>query len=370
MATTITYSQELVGDLYILDSYKELMEASTAEGSIYIKTKETLQELFENSNFDDNVKAQMISEVLGNLAVSMTNKAMDTAMAIEMANQRTKYELTKMREDTKLVTAQIVNMAQEEDKTSAEIDTLKWNNYKTQAELYRDWGVSSYLLSPITDTVIPSSSYMNDYGTKVEGLKAARANRYLSYAKSFRQDGLVTLAVDADGKLTSANGTDEGQSYWQNLVTQRQYKGFDDNMRQHVANSSASMMSMLLSTETSGIDYDPYLGQWNKALEYLNTNTPQRGWLMVEVLKIGTFWTGDYITGDTYNIVQTDLQSLASGSSGTVLALNEFTVGQEVTGYVISSLNNGKVIINGQTLDLYIDYDDEDRYFRAYVPTY
>ena len=41
-------------------------------------------------------------------------------------------------------------------------------------------------------------------------------------------------------------------------------------MRQHVANSSASMVSMLLSTETPGIDYDPMVAQWANAIGYLN----------------------------------------------------------------------------------------------------
>ena len=266
----ITYTQEAIADLDIRDTYKELMEASTGQGSAYLKAKETLQDIFDNDEIDGATKAEVISNTVAQIAVGVTSKAMDTALAIELANRNGVYELTKLKEDTKLVTAQANKVAQDDEKAQAETDAIVWDNYKRQASLVRDWGVTAYLLNPETDTVVPQIDYISD-GTKYQENNMAKASLYTTYAKSFRQDGVVTPVVDmSTGYMTSAAGTLEGQSYWQNEVTERQYKGFDDNMRQHVANSSASMISMLLSTEEAGIDYTPYLSQWNSALTYLN----------------------------------------------------------------------------------------------------
>ena len=68
---------------------------------------------------------------------------------------------------------------------------------------------------------------------------------------------------------TGTVGTSYGLVTQQYNIAVRQERGFDDNMRQHAANSSASMISMLLSTDTS-VDVTPYLGSWTTALNYLN----------------------------------------------------------------------------------------------------
>lgn len=266
-------NKEIITDIDIRETYKELMEASTDQGSVYLKAKETLQDYFDTNVISEDDKAAIVSQTVSQIAVGITSKAMDTALAIELANRNGEYELTKLAADTELTRAQTDKLALEDDKVQAEIDSIVWDNFKRQGSLVRDWGINAYLLDPRTDVVVGSTNYVTD-GTKYQENKMAKASLYTTYAKSYRQDGIVALSVsDISGYLTSASGTNEGQSYWQNEVTERQYKGFDDNMRQHVANSSASMISMLLSTEEAGIDYTPYLNQWNSALTYLNTDT-------------------------------------------------------------------------------------------------
>jgi hypothetical protein len=120
--------------------------------------------------------------------------------------------------------------------------------------------------------IIPNTAYI-DYGTKVETLKKAKVDTYATYANSYRQNGTVNYTTNAsDGSFASVTSDNKGLAYQQTKVAERQRQGFDDNMRQHVVNSSASMIGMLLSTESSGINYGTYLDKWSNAADYLNTN--------------------------------------------------------------------------------------------------
>jgi len=144
-----------------------------------------------------------------------------------------------------------------------------YNGWKIQGELVRDFGVNAFNLA-VTDDIIPQIQY-NSSGTKYEAERQARANVYNTYASSYRGNGYVAVNLNADGTLANTTTGDvNGLTTAQTAVAVRQEIGFDDNMRQHVANSSASMMSMLLSTEASGIDYAPYLAKWSTSIDYLN----------------------------------------------------------------------------------------------------
>ena len=299
-----TYTTELVGDLDVIDTYKELMEASTGPQSAYLRTKETLVDMFENTTFTDQEKSTVIAQTLSTIATSITTGALDAAIKIATENRDAKYALTKIREDTKFVTAQTAKVEQDISKSEADTDSMVWENYKRQASLYRDWGVKPWELSGNVGSTVENKNLIED-GTKVQENKMAKASLYTTYAKSYRQDGIVMPIVsDTTGYMTTAAGDDYGQSYWQNMVTERQWKGFDDNMRQHVANSSASMISMLLSTEVElPTATTEYLNQWDSSLSYLN-NTLGKADGTITVTSEGTMTLGSAhtISGTSSNL--------------------------------------------------------------------
>lgn len=266
------YNQVLVGDLDITETYKKLMVASTGEDSIYIRMKETLKDEYENtSGLTDAQRANALATGLVELMKSISSNAMEMALKIETEKRDAPYVLTKMKEDTRRVTAEVAKVEKDIEMADKNLWIGTVTGWKVQAEAYRDYGVQTW--NQLEETkILPEVAYIN-YGTKVETLKKAKVDTYATYANTYRQNGKVNYTInDADGSFNTVEWDTHGLTYWQTMVAGRQYQGFDDNQRQHVANSSASMISMLLSTEASGINYSPYLEKWSTAADYLNTS--------------------------------------------------------------------------------------------------
>ena len=266
------YNQVLVNDIDIIKTYKELMEASTGQSSAYLRAKETLIDVYKNTSITDKMKAEIIANTISSIAINITNQAMEMAYKLEKENRDAKYTLTKLKEDTRLTTAQVAKIEADIENADADKDLKIMAGWKTQGELYRDYGVQTwnYTLLP---TILPTNAYAT-YGTKVETIKMSQANVYNGYATAYRQNGLVLPAIDSTtGWLTTGTtGDTTGLSYWQTKVAERQEQGFDDNTRQHVANSSATMVSMLLSSEEAALvdDASAALAKWTTAVDYLN----------------------------------------------------------------------------------------------------
>lgn len=268
------YNQVLVGELDITDTYKKLMAASTGEDSIYIRTKETLNDIYATTTgLTDSQRALMIGQTLSDLAKSITDNAMQMALKIETEKRDAPYALTKIKEDTRRITAEIAKVEKDIEIADKNLWLTTVAGWKAQAEMYRDYGVQTWNQLDTTK-VLTSDAYV-DYGTKVETLKKAKVDTYATYANSYRQNGKVNYTTNVtDGSFSTVTSDNHGLTYWQTTVAARQVQGFDDNQRQHVVNSSASMISMLLSTEASGIDYTPYLAKWSTSVDYLGTSHP------------------------------------------------------------------------------------------------
>ena len=269
--SNVVYSQVLVGDLDVIPIYKELMEASTGQNSIYLRTKETLVDMFESSTFTDAEKSTVIAQTLSSIATGTTAKILDAAIQIAADNRDAKFGLTKQREETKLITAQASKLEADIAKSDKEQDLLVMQGWSVQSQLYRDYGVVTHNLTSNTK-LLPSDAYTS-YGVKWETLKKAKVDTYATYANSYRTNGNVSYTTNiATGQFSTVSADAIGLTHAQTNVAIRQETGFDDNQRQHVANSSASMIGLLLSSEASGIDYAPYLDSWTQSINYLNTN--------------------------------------------------------------------------------------------------
>ena len=266
------YNQVLTTDLDVLPLYKELMSASTEVGSIYLKVKETITDYVDKGDLTAKERAEIVAKTIADLAQGITVNALNTAIKIAQENRDAPYLLTKLKEDTRLTTAQVAKIESDIENAKSDNNLKVMTGWKAQAELYRDYGVSSwnYELLP---TILPTGAY-SSYGTKVETIKMSQANVYNGYATAYRQNGIVLPIIDpTTGWLTNkTTGDATGLSYWQTRVAERQKKGFDDNMRQHIANSSATMVSMLLSSEEAALvdDASAALAKWTTAVNYLN----------------------------------------------------------------------------------------------------
>lgn len=271
VTTTYEDKKVLVNKLDIIDTYKELMEASTGQNSVYLRAKETLISIYEDSSLTDTEKASAVAQVLGTIATDLTGQAMEMAYKIEKENRDAVYVLTKLKEDTRLTSAQVKKLEQDIANADEDGKLKTMTGWKAQMELYRDYGVDVSDQTAYPDLL--DDTLYQTYGTKVESIKMAQANVYNGYATAFRNNGLVTLVTNSNGELvTGTVGDTNGLNYWQSKVAERNEKGFDDNMRQHVANSSATLVNMLLASEEPALvdDASAALVKWGTAVDWLN----------------------------------------------------------------------------------------------------
>ena len=274
MATTTVSYNQITGetDLEVKSVFNELMQASTERGSMYLRAKETIIDYVDKGELDQREKAALVAKHITELAQSMTAQTLSAAVQVAKENRDAKYTLTKLREDTKLTTAQTQKLLADTDKTVIDNKLGIMAIKKAQAELYRDYGVNVSQLTTAVENLLIASNF-DEAGTKYESIKMAQANVYNGYATAYRQNGLVSIVTDTKGYVTTGTTADTtGINYWQAKVAERQEMGFDDNMRQHVANSSATMVSMLLSSEDASLSTQAQtvLDKWSTAVNYLN----------------------------------------------------------------------------------------------------
>ena len=259
----------------MLANYKELMTATTAEDSLYIKAKETITAILNEAGLTAIERANIISQTVAGMVNGLSGQAMQMAFEMAKDGRDSEYILAKMCADTALTNKTVEKIAADIETQNADTRLKRANGWMLQAQLYRDYGVIPSLISYDKETLL-TTDYDEDYGTKYESVRLAKANVYTTYAETYRKNGLLGYTTNTVGDLATvtdsaaADSLAKGLTYWQTRVAKRQEQGYDDNMRQHVVNSSAGMISMLLSTEVSGIDYDPFMAQWGNAVGWLN----------------------------------------------------------------------------------------------------
>lgn len=283
--STQIYTPENGPALEVTETFTELMEASTARNSLYIKAKESLIEYFasEDCILSEREKASMLAELVSTMAVQMTNSTLNAAVEIAKVDRDAPYELTKAREEILLlqeqrdkVAAENENLGKDADIKDAEKDNLVIQGWKTQADMIREDGLIKENIPSTATAILPATSIANR-GLKWEQEQQTKMSVYATLAKSFRESGVVTWTVDAEGKInmiTDALPSKPGLTNAQTEVAVRQEIAFDDNKRQHAANSSANMIGLLLSAEESGNITAEDVTKWRNAVDYLNTTTP------------------------------------------------------------------------------------------------
>lgn len=274
-------NKEIVGNLDVTSIYEELMATSTAEDSVYIRTKETLQAIVMDANLTEREKAEIISQTLATITNTVTNTAMQTAVQIAKENRDAPYTLTKIGADTDLVNAnrdktikETALLDKQIEKVDADIAYERIQGWAVQAGMYRETGVKTEGLSTAVP-VLTFTGHTEENGTKVHENRLLQAKTYDAWAGTARSNGLVSVGLDANYMPTSFNTDTEGLTYQQTRVAQRQYQAFDDNKRQHAVNSSASMLGVMIGSSafTDSNAYTSFLDDWRAAMNYLNTGS-------------------------------------------------------------------------------------------------
>ena len=85
--------------LDVNDKYKQLVEASMDGDSVYVRTKEVLSELLRDNEITQDVKGQVIIQVMANLNNSVVTGAMNGALQWETAEKNLYLEKLKLEKE-------------------------------------------------------------------------------------------------------------------------------------------------------------------------------------------------------------------------------------------------------------------------------
>ncbi len=298
MATSAqVYTKVPVGDLQVERVFTSLMAAATDKDSMYIKAKESLEDYLKDAAISEREKASILSDLISKLTVEMTASSMSNAIKIATENRDAPYMLTKIAEDTLMSQEQRNKVATDIELTTAQIAKMDADgvsatirNWQDQADMYWKTGVDTTNLDIVANPTLPATVNLPSIttGAGYYDVEFGKTKQYELLSSSVRNYGVLGYTYSSTGVLTSARelqGNSPGvtnSADWNGLVKQqhavavRQEIGFDDNMRQHAANSSANMIGLLLSSDTfsDASDYGKYLALWTRAMGHLTECGP------------------------------------------------------------------------------------------------
>ena len=142
--TTISVS----ASLDVIDRYRELVEASLDGDSIYIRAKETVERLYENSEMSGAKKAEIVASTVTSMAASISANCMQ--LALQWESQESELGLKKEELEYK-----IDLMKLEADKAKQDVAASEANKHLLQAKLH----CSSCFLPSFSSSVSSTNLY-------------------------------------------------------------------------------------------------------------------------------------------------------------------------------------------------------------------
>jgi hypothetical protein len=263
---TITVTNELD----ILSKYEALVKESLGSESVYVRTKETIEAMFDNGLIKDDDKAAVISQVLSAINTSMVSTSMQTAL--QWAAQEKEIALKKLELEKQLDILNNDNALRE-----AQVAKTVSEDLAIQASNLRDNGVSTLVGGKVVS--------VNDSGTKYENILATRAQ--VDKMESEIYAGIHKIVADTyanygaySGYVVGANGvtgitdiTPVGYttlSEAQLAIAKEQAKGYAYNAWANAASGLGSTIGVALTSETNIFTDNPtLLSSWRTTIENL-----------------------------------------------------------------------------------------------------
>ena len=264
--------------LEVISKYNELSVALTDVDSMYLKAKETLDELFKTNTMTAVDKANIISNTLSNITIQSSQMALNTALQWCTAEKQILFDKMKLSYELEQINQGSLKIAQ--DTLNAEQDNLI-----LQAQMLRMYGKPTLVNGKITALDNSGKLYEEAQLIKQQTLNEETKNTQIEaqtdelYARIHQLvadtyvnhgvfNGYALSPTGLSGVTRVATGY-KTLSELNALVGAEQAKGYVYNAWANAVSSSASMLATLISTE-SNVDYTGYLSKWNTAIDKLN----------------------------------------------------------------------------------------------------
>ena len=252
---TITISSELD----VADKYDALVLQSLGGNSIYARTKETLQELVADGAIDDTQKAEIISNIMGNIITSVTNASMSTALQWSQAEKEISlkklelaHQLDILANDALIKAEQIeeitnkIRLAKVESKRMYGSATFDVNdnitNLADEGKIYED-----ILLTQAQELKVDSEKSLTDQKLQ-ESYAAVHkiiADTYVNFG-NYSYTGLSTAGLST---VTKNHGAHVTLSDTQQNIAKEQAKGYVYNAWANSLTGSASMLGTAIASD-------------------------------------------------------------------------------------------------------------------------
>ncbi len=245
-------------ELEILTKYRSLVKASLDGESVYIRTKETLMDLFENRDFTSREKSEILSQVLGSLNSTVVSTAMGTAM--QWASEEKSVELKKLELEKSLAIMEQDALLKELQRTA----TLR-ENVDRQASTIRNYGTPTVVDGVVTALTDTGKVYedtrltvqqVTNAGKEGDILavkeKEAQAMVHKIVADTYVNYGRYTYTLDSTG-LTSVTDitppTHTTLSDTQQSIAVQQAKGYAYNAWSSAVVGASSTLGTAMASE-------------------------------------------------------------------------------------------------------------------------
>lgn len=266
--------------LDVENKYEQLVKKSLDGDSVYVRTKETLTELLANNEITQDIKGNVIVQVMANLNNTVVTTAMSTALQWEQAEKSLYLEKYKLEKEIDALIAQT-----DLSKTNDLIATA--NLHKTEAEMLRMYGNATLTNGHVTA--------LDDNGLVFQQIEIAKedaankekegilldAKRNTEYAgihkivaDTYANYGQYSYGITETGQIENVfriNTTGKASvTDTQIAVAAEQAKGYAYNAFSNAASSAASMIGVMLSTESGSALNAADVNTWRTALNRLN----------------------------------------------------------------------------------------------------
>lgn len=270
---TITLSTKLD----VIPKFTSLMETSLNADSIYARNKETLQALFNDSAIKSNEKAEIISQVLGSMAGTITSAAMSNA--VQWATNEVELELKRLEAQKQLDILDAEGRLRD-----AQALKTKWESIATQANTVRSYGTPTTAdgvllsLTPAgkmyTETNLLAQQVLNakeEENLIKSRLSESHAAIHKTVADTVVNYGPWTYSVGANGITSTSQGTAPviPLSDVQRTIAKEQARGYAWNAWANAATSSAGMLGTAIASDGDIPRIEELTNLWINVVEKL-----------------------------------------------------------------------------------------------------
>ena len=248
-------------ELDVLSKYKELIAESLGGNSVYIRTKETLQELLDNGDVKDADRAKVIADVLGSLNNSVVQSAMSTAL--NWSSKEKDVALKKLE-----LAIQLDMMRTDADTKEYQKSRAKHEAIGVQANNKRLYGTTITVVDgEVTGLSTDGKLYeevellnkknLNEtkQGDVIDAqAKQANANTHKIIADTYTNYGNYSYTIGETGltavtNLTATSAQATRLSKYQGDIAKEQAKGYAYNAWSNAVTGLASMAGTALTVD-------------------------------------------------------------------------------------------------------------------------